>query len=322
MNESGKRSLVFGPGQDGSYLVDLLLERGDTVHVFHRHSSVDNLARIRHCLDRVTLHRGDVTDLDSVQTAVNKADPHEIYNVADQDNIAWSFAAPDYQRRVTHGGARHVMMAAVKHNRDIRVFQPLSCTMFGNAPPPQDEYAPVDPKSPYAREKSLVWNLVRSYRDKGLFVAAGIMFNHDSPRRAPGYLLQSVCSQAVEVAAGRREKVTVGHPDARVDVGYARDYMTAAIAMLKRDVPDDYCVGTGEARSVRLMVDWALNCAGFGPTKENAGRIGVDEAIAPGPQPTYRANVDKARRVLGWEPTTDVGSLINMLVRHFQQENP
>ena len=315
-----KRSLILGiGGQDGSFLADVLLARGDEVAGFYRHSSYDNLARISHVRDRVKLYRGDLLESDSVHYAVRDFLPDEIYNVADQDSPAWSQVCPKYQRAVTCDAVDDLL--AYCSARPVRVFQPLSATMFGNAPPPQNETTPCSPKSPYAQEKASAWAACKTFRARGLHVSCGIMFNHDSPRRAPGYLLQDVCRQAVAVARGKLEAVTVDPLDTRVDVGYAREYMEAAVRMLSLAEPDDFCVGTGTAWTVGLMAKMALIKA-LGSeryAKENGDDlIRMDPARAAAPQPFYRADIAKARAAFGFAPKVGPGELIKMLVDHFR----
>lgn len=314
-----KRSLILGAGgQDGSFLADILLARGDTVAGLHRHSSVDNLARVAHCRDRLKLYRGDLLESDSVHHAVRDFLPDEIYNVADQDNVGWSHVCPKYQRAVTCDAVDDLLVYCSA--RPVRVFQPLSCTMFGNAPPPQNEETPLDPKSPYAAWKAAAWQVCQKHRERGVWVSCGIMFNHDSPRRAPGYLLQDVCRQAVAVARGKLDAVTVGSLDVRVDVGCAKEYMEAAVKMLSLPEPGDYCIGTGTAWQILGFAHHALECAlDRGIHIDDAGAyVRVDPARASGPQPSYRADVAKALAAFGFAPKVGPGELIEMLVDHFR----
>lgn len=320
-----KRALILGVGgQDGSYLADILLERGYEVAGFHRHSSYDNLARIAHCRHRVKLYRGDVIDRGSVRRALGDFHPDEIYNVADQDNVGWSEYAPVYQNMVTARAVENLLEDVGNGWFNLRacharVFVPLSVTMFGTAPPPQSEASPIEPRSPYAEEKAVAWVYAKRWRALGVHVSCAVLCNHDSPRRGRDYLLQSICRQAVEVARGLRHKVVVGSISQRVDIGYARDYMEAAVDMLQLPDPDDYMIGTGTAEQIGEMVGRALNEAGV-PIDRVLGSVRVDASLAPGLQPTYIADTTKAHTDFGFKPKHSVGDLIKMLVRHHQEQ--
>lgn len=312
-----KTSLILGVGgQDGSYLADILLARGDTVHGLHRHSSVDNLTRIAHCRDRIKLHPGDVTDALALHRVIDEVGPDEVYNVADQDNVGWSRKVPSAQMAVTLRGVGNVLEAVQqcqerRTGNPIAVFQPVSCTMFGSAPPPQNEATPLAPASPYAAAKAAAHLLCRHYRrDLGVAVSCGIMFNHDSPRRAPGYLLQDVCRQALRHYRDRQgtdRRIVVGSLDTRVDVGHAREYMGAAVKMLQQDIPDDYCIGTGEAWTIRRLLAHALATVGY--DNEDARQRILSEDVREDPvrltpgAPSYRADITKARGAFGFSPS-------------------
>lgn len=317
------RALILGiGGQDGSYLMDELLARGREVAGFYRHSSVDNLVRIAHRPDSVKLYRGDVTDLGSVRAVVEDFRPDEIYNVADQDRVDWSRDAPDYQRRVTFEAVRD-LVRWLEHrpgHARVKVFQPISCTVFGPAPPPQNEAADADPAgttSPYALNKLKAWHACRAARAEGVRVWCGVMFNHDSPRRAPGYVLQDVCRQAVDFMAGRTEGITVRTLAARVDVGSAKEYMAGVVDMLDRTEPGDYCLGTGTAWSVGEMLAYALDRAGcMAPHLVVRDSVRESHPAAGLPGPVYQADIGKARRDFGFEPTRGPMAVIGEVVEH------
>lgn len=314
-----KRALILGPGQDGSYLAEILLEQGYEVHVMHRRSSVDNLKRIRHLLDRVTLHRGDLTDFGSLLDVFAEADPQEVYNVADQDDVSWSYSIKSYAWDVTSGGVLRVLEVCRAYSKEVRLFQPLSATMFGLSPPPQNEQTPLNPRSPFACAKAAAWHLCKHYRqDRGVWVTCGIMFNHDSPTRSEDYVLHKICKSAVRIARGEQEKLVLGSLDQQIDIGFARDYMEAAVRMMQLAEPDDFVIGTGEGTSIKSMVAIAFHCAGIGGREKEV--VEVNPAAArPGPQPTLIADARKAKRVFGFDPgKTCIGDLIKMLVEHEQ----
>lgn len=310
-----KRVLITGMGgQDGSHLADILLEQDCEVHGLYRHSSCDNLWRLKHCIDRGTLHKGDVTDPGAVNRIIRDVQPAELFHVADQDNVGWSKETPLHTVNVTIGGVVNVLEAVKLHAPRCKVFVPVSATMFGMAKPPQSEWTPFDPQSPYACAKLAVHHLCRWYRkEHGLFVSTGIMFNHDSPRRCGDYLLQKICRGAVAIARGEQQTLTLGNLNLRVDIGHAKEHMEAAVAMLQLPEPEEFVIGTGIAPTIRQMVDAAFHAAGC-LTLVNE-RIKVDEGLASQPQPTLIADTTKARCRFDFRPRWDALSVADLLVR-------
>lgn len=292
-----KRALIFGiGGMDGSYLADLLLAKGYQVYGTYRHSSVDNLARIVHCHSHVNLIPADIVDFHSVFSAVVQAEPDEIYNMADQDHVGYSTCVPLPQLEVTAGGCINVVEAARLYRPSkVRVFQPLSATMFGNAPPPQDENTPFDPQSPYACAKVAAHYICHYYRrTHGLFVATAIFFNHDSPRRGPGYLLQRIA---------RGEKLT-GSFDTLVDIGYAGEYVQAAWQILQLAEPMDFVIGTGTPYRIGdLLSDHPVSVS---PAEWQEGLI---------------AFTNKARTTFGFNPNHAAKSVLCMIKESLNASN-
>lgn len=270
-----KRALILGiGGQDGSFLAELLLEKGYEVHGLYRRSSYDNLARLTPDVRKwITLWQGDVTDPSSLQEPLAEIQgyPAEVYNLADQDHVGFSTATPKVSLDVTAGGCVNVLEIVARwDNKDIRVFQPVSVTMFGSPDGPVNEETKLAPNSPYACAKTLAYLWCRHYRQEyGLYISCGIMGNHDSERRGPDYLLQKIARQAVEVARKEREFVEVYNPEATVDIGYAPRYMEAAHAILQQEQPGDWVVSTGLPWSVRNVARTALHAAGV-PYTETA----------------------------------------------------
>lgn len=314
-----KRALITGiGGQDGSYMADLLLAKGYEVHGLHRHSSVDNLRRLREAgtIDRVTLHRGDVTDWVSLFDTVWKSQPDEVYHLADQDNVGWSRAAPSYQLRVTGMAVRDLLEICSKF--PAKLFVPLSATMFGSSPPPQNEEAFIDPQSPYATSKVAAWLDCEDFRERGLHVVCGIMFNHDSPRRNEGYLLGRIAKQAVELARGERARIKIGNPSTVVDIGFAGDFMDIAWRLMQLPQPDDYCVGTGQGVAIRELICQAVYRAGGRWEGEHQIEVDPDYAEV---QPTLVADTTKLKKALGWHPDSkdlNAISIVKMLVDHIK----
>lgn len=326
-----KTALILGiGGQDGSYLADILLEKDYTVHGMYRRSSGNNLWRIGHILDKVTLHQGDMADYGSVQRIVNEVAPHEIYNEADQDSVGWSHQVPGYQTDITGAAVGRLLEIVREFQRDtiynVKVFQPCTAMMFGDAAilpadmeSPQTELTRFNPQSPYACAKCLAYYLCRHYRyQHDLFVSTGILYNHDSPRRTDEYLLHKICKFAYYVGEepfGYEKVIYLGNLDGRVDIGYARDYMVAAHQMLQLDKPDDFVLATGEAWTVGELLDEALRQVG---RTRNDIEVRVDQRFycAP-PKSVLVGNANKARLTFGFNPTDRIPNLIERLLSHF-----
>lgn len=303
---TGRRALILGVGgQDGSYLAELLLHQGYEVHGTHRRSSVDNLARVRHIVtSSFRLHRADLCDPLSVQWTIRKTQPDEIYNMADQDHVGWSESCPHYSLQVTAGGPA-VILDEMRNmvGKRVRFFQPVSSTVFGARPAetPQTVDTPLRPDSPYACAKAHAWHLCRHYRERyGMFVACGVMYNHDSERRGPDYLLQRIA---------RGEGLT-GNLDTVVDVGYAPEYVEAAWKMLQHPEPLDLLIGTGWPYTIRSLLG---SRAGRAPEPASrAAWLGPAEYKTPAVVP----DTGPAERLIGWRARTDAAGVLERLVAH------
>jgi len=311
-----KRALILGiGGQDGSYLADILLEKGYEVHGLIRRSSLDNTTRIKHILDQVILHRGDLTDYGSLENAVVVSNPDEIYNEADQDAVGWSRQVPSYNYDVTFKAVGNLLEIIKRFAPNARVFQPASATMFQGSPYPQDENTPLTPQSPYACAKAGAYHLARYYRQShGLFVSTGILYNHDSPRRSEDYLVHKICKSAIRIAKGEQDKMRLGNLDHLVDIGHAREFMEAAWSMLQLDQPDDFVIATGISYSVGGLACSALEQVGITDTPS---RLEVDPAFVPKSGrtgPSLIGNIDKARLEFGFNPKLHGFMLINSIL--------
>lgn len=317
-----RRALILGiNGQDGSFLADILLGKGYEVHGLYRRSSVDNLWRLRHISKSIQLHPGDLSDISSVGRVIAEVYPQEIYNEADQDHVGWSYHTPVLSMGITAGAVAGILELVREINPRIRVFQPVSATMFGDAPPPQNEATEFNPQSPYACAKLAAYYLARYYRQAhGMFVSTAILFNHDSPRRCgQGYLLHDICSAAIRVAHGQQQNVAVGDLDMIVDIGYAREYMEAAWNILQLPAPDDFVIGSGTAPTIRYMATEALRQVGV-PSPES--RLEINPAfLRPGKQPSLRSDISKARAAFGFCPKVDIGELITILLDSKQESH-
>lgn len=309
-----KRALIFGVGgQDGSYLAELLLDKGYEVHGTHRRSSYDNLTRLPQAArERVTLHRCELTDALRVNDVIWQVAPDEIYNMADQDEVGWSKDAPGYSVQVTYGAVATILESVRRESGGglCPVFQPVSSTMFGNAMKPCDENSPLAPQSPYACAKAAAYLLCRHYRrEHGVFVSCGVFFNHDSPRRGPNYLLQTIARQAVEVWRGKRERIELRPgPDAAVNVGWAPDYVQAAWLTLQQDKPDDYVIANDWPVHISTYCQAALTELGLDP--RSCTEMGGTEIGG-------LAATDKIK-TLGWTLTKDPLDVVRAIVRHFK----
>ena len=248
------RALISGvAGQDGSYLADILLERGYEVYGLYRHSSKDPFDNVRHNLSNLNFHliQGDVTDALCLDEIIRKVDPHHIYHEADQDNVDWSFVHPAYQVDVTVKAVSNLLSSVRRHCPSARVFIPCSATMFGDAPAPQTESSPFNPLSPYACAKVAAYHLARMYRQNyGMFVCTGILYNHDSPRRNGNYLLHKICKAAVN-----NEIIALFNPKQSMQIGHAYDYMSFVVDLMHGDSSGDFCISHAPILRLEEIVD-------------------------------------------------------------------
>jgi GDPmannose 4,6-dehydratase len=318
-----KRALITGlTGQDGSYLAELLLEKGYEVHGLIRRSSSFNTGRIDHIYRdfhdagvRLMLHYGDVTDATSVRSVVEQVQPDEVYNLAAQSHVWVSFDQPEYTAEVAAMGTLRLLDALRPLGNQVRYYQAASSEMFGRvAEIPQTERTPFRPRSPYACAKVFAYYQTINYREAyGLFACNGILFNHESPRRGETFVTRKITRAATRIKLGLQEKLYLGNLSARRDWGYAPDYVEAMWLMLQQEEPDDYVIATGEAHSVqeflegvftKLGLDWrehvVIDRRYFRPTE-------VDLLIG---------DASKARAQLGWKPRVDFGELLDIMVEH------
>lgn len=327
-----KRALILGVGgQDGSYLAERLLELDYDVFGLYRRSSVDNLWRIRHLLESTSkltmLYKGDLLDQHSIREALVDCAPDEIYNLADQDDEGWSYSVPEYNLAVTVGAVGSLLEMVLGLVRQggvlppsVRVLQPVSAKMFGDAAPPQNERTTLNPMSPYACAKAHAYHLAGYYREvHGLFVSTAILYNHDSPRRGPGYLLQTICRRAVDVAAGRAKNLAIGDPDAIVDIGYAGDYVEGMRLILNYHTPDDFIIASGQSVSVRSLAMEALRVAGIPSSLVENLIVKEDGYRRPGPPQILIGDCSEAGSLLGYCPKVNHTDLIEMIIESLRK---
>lgn len=333
-----RRAFITGiTGQDGSYLAELLLGKGYQVWGLVRRASAGNLQRLRHLLEdpeghsgRLRLIHGDVTDAGSLAQAVQAARPHEVYSLAAQSHVQVSFELPEFTMDVTAGGTVRLLQAVREHAPRARFFHAGSSEQFGKAvESPQSERTPFHPRSPYACAKVFGYQITRNYRESyGMFAVSGICFNHESPRRGETFVTRKITRAIAAILMDQQQTLYLGNLDARRDWGFAGDYVEAMWRMLQADVPDDYVIATGETHSVREFCERAFAHAGLPLTWQGSGvdqrGIGPDGRTLVRIDPRYfrPAEVDlllgdasKARRELGWQPTTSFDELVRMMVQ-------
>ncbi|MDD5751569.1 MAG: GDP-mannose 4,6-dehydratase, partial [Candidatus Peribacteraceae bacterium] len=273
-----KKALILGiTGQDGSYLAELLLDKGYDVHGLIRRSATGNTKNIDHLLDRITLHRGDLADATSLYRTITAVHPQEIYNEADQDHAGWSYDLVDYASDITGAAPGRILEIIRQTDPTIRFFQPLTSNMFGlTERETYNEDTPLNPQSPYACAKEYAWALTKYYRQvHGLFASTAIFFNHESPRRTESYVTRKITKAAVRISLGLQKELKLGDMDAKLDFGFAGEYMEAAWKILQLDKPDDFVIGTGEAHSVREFAEEAFRAVGL----KAADYVSVDPAL-------------------------------------------
>src|SRR5215218_439400 len=256
-----KRALITGiTGQDGSYLAELLLEKGYEVHGMVRRASTEKFDRIEHLRDRITLHQGDLLDHRSLTDALRHSAPDEIYNLAAMSFVAVSWIQPTLTAEFTGVGVTRVLEAMREVCPEARFYQASSSEMFGKVlEVPQTETTPFYPRSPYGVAKAYGHFITVNYRESyDLFACSGILFNHESERRGLEFVTRKVTHGAAAIKLGLAEELALGNLDAERDWGYAKDYVEAIWLMLQQDEPEDYVIATGEAHSVRELVDVAF----------------------------------------------------------------
>jgi GDPmannose 4,6-dehydratase len=325
MATKGKRALITGiTGQDGSYLTELLLEKGYEVHGIIRRASSFNTERIDSIYKdphekgaRLFLHYGDLCDANSLSAIIRKTKPTEVYNLGAQSHVRVSFDNPIYTADADAVGALK-LLEALRDYQDqsgyqIRYYQASSSEMFGKVQEvPQKETTPFYPRSPYGCAKVYAHWITVNYREAyGLHASCGILFNHESPRRGETFVTRKITRAVGRIKLGMQKKLYLGNLDAQRDWGYAGDFVKAMWLMLQQDEPDDYVIATGKMISVREFCQLAFGCVG----------LDADEFIAIDPKYFRPTEVDqllgdwsKARKKLGWEPTTSVEELARMMV--------
>ena len=311
-----KQALITGvTGQDGSYLAELLLEKGYDVHGVVRRSSSINRTRIDHLRGRPKfhLHYGDLTDASSINRILRDTKPDEIYNLGAQSHVKVSFDVPDYTAETAGLGTLRLLEGIREVGAKPRFYQAGSSEMFGLvAEVPQSEKTPFYPRSPYAAAKLYAHWIAVNYREAyDMFVCNGILFNHESPRRGETFVSRKISRAVAAIKLGLETKLALGNLDAKRDWGYAKDYVVAMWMMLQADKPDDYVVATGETHTVREFCDLAFSHVGL----DYKDYVVVDpKFFRPTEVDILLGDASKAKRLLGWEPTTKYAELVKLMV--------
>ena len=334
-----KRALVTGiTGQDGSYLAELLLQKGYEVHGIVRRSSSFNTQRLDsiyqdpHERDRrLILHYGDLNDASSLNRILRIVNPDEIYNLGAQSHVRVSFDTPEYTGDVTGLGCTRLLEAIRELEIRPRIYQASSSEMFGKvAETPQNEKTPFYPRSPYGVAKVYAFWITVNYREAyGLFAVNGILFNHESPRRGETFVSRKITRAVARIAIGAQDRLYLGNLDAKRDWGYAKDYVDAMWRMLQADVADDYVVATGDTRTVREFCERAFAGVGIDlvwrghgleekgfDRKTGKALVEIDPRyLRPTEVDLLVGNASKARKELGWTPTTGFEELVSLMVQ-------
>ncbi len=309
-----KRALITGiTGQDGSYLAELLLEKGYAVHGMVRRSSTEAFERIEHIHDRITLHQADLLDQLSLIEVVREAKPHEVYNLAAQSFVPASWQQPVLTGEFTALGVTKMLEAVRLVDKSIRFYQASSSEMFGKVREvPQTELTPFHPRSPYGVAKAYGHYITVNYRESyGIFACGGILFNHESPRRGKEFVTRKITYGVARIKHGLAKELRLGNLDARRDWGFAGDYVRAMWMMLQQAAPEDYVVSSGVTHSVQEFVELAFARAGLDWQKH----VVVDpKFVRPAEVDLLLGNPAKAKEKLGWTPTVDFAGLVHMMV--------
>ena len=316
-----KKALIFGvTGQDGSYLANILLDKEYDVYGMIRKSATGNKRNIKHLVDnpeifdkKFFLCHGDLADPTSIYKIINHIRPDEIYNEADQYHVGWSFDIVGYSTDITGASVGRVLEIIRQIDKNIKYFHPLSSNMFGEAEEEyQNEKTAFRPKSVYACAKIFAYYLIKFYRETyNMFLSTAIFYNHESPRRSEEYVTRKISKAAALISLGKQDKLKLGDLNAKIDWGYAKEYMHAAWEILQLDIPDDFVIGTGEAHSVREFVDEAFSVVNL----KAKDYIEFDQRFTRAAKnDSLIADITKAQDVFGFTPRVRFKELVKMMV--------
>lgn len=314
MTKDKKVALITGiTGQDGSYLAELLLEKGYEVHGIMRRNSTFTTGRIEHIFEDVTMHYGDLADSSSLQHIVAKVQPDEVYNLAAQSHVKVSFDVPEYTADVTGTGTLRLLEAIRTAAPSAKFYQASSSEMFGKVlEVPQTEKTPFYPRSPYGAAKVYSYWITKNYRESyDMFACNGILFNHESPRRGETFVTRKITRAVAAIKLGKQDKLYLGNLDAKRDWGFAGDYVEAMWLMLQQKNPDDYVVATNETHTVREFCEKAFGHVGL----NWEDYVEVDEKYnRPAEVDLLIGDPAHAKKQLNWEPKITFEGLVKMMV--------
>lgn len=315
-----RKAFITGiTGQDGSYLAELLLEKGYAVHGLIRRSSTFNTDRIDHLYKdfhdpeaKMYLHFGDLSVSGQIMDLLHDIKPDEIYHLGAQSHVRVSFDMPEYTGDVTGLGTLRLLEAIRKTGIKTKFYQASSSEMFGAAPPPQSEETLFQPQSPYAAAKVYAYYIVRNYRDAyGIFACNGILFNHESPRRGETFVTRKITRAATRIKLGLQDKLYLGNLAAKRDWGYAGDYVKAMWLMLQQNEPEDYVIATGKTHAVREFAEKVFQKLDV----DYEEYVAIDERyFRPTEVDVLLGDSTKARETLGWQPKVSFDELIDMMI--------
>jgi GDPmannose 4,6-dehydratase len=332
-----KKALVLGiTGQDGSYMAELLLEKGYEVHGFIRRSATGNTKNIIHILEKIKVHQGDLADTTSLFRVIKDVNPDELYNFADQDHVRWSYDSVDYSSDITGAAVGRILEIIKQINPRIKFLQPVSSNIFGKTDEGmQNEETALRPQSPYACAKAYAYHLVRYYRDNfGLLASCVIFYNHESPRRTDEYVTRKISKSVARISKGKQDKLLLGYIDLGIDFGYAKDYVEAAWNVLQLEKADDFVICTGETHTVREFVEVAFSRIGMDIEWVGSGLdeigfdkisgkevVGFDEKFyRPTKTDVLVGDISRAKIAFGFEPKTNFDDLAKIMVDHDLRE--
>jgi GDPmannose 4,6-dehydratase len=318
---AGRRALITGiTGQDGSYLAELLLDKGYEVYGLIRRSSSFNTGRIDHLYKdphdfdvRLHLIHGDLQDASALSRVIREIKPEEIYNLGAQSHVRVSFDTPEYTGDVTGLGSVRLLEAIRESGTSPRYYQASSSELFGKVhETPQSETTPFHPRSPYAAAKAYSYYITQNYRESfGMFACNGILFNHESPRRGETFVTRKITRAATRIRMGLQEKLYLGNLDAKRDWGFAGDYVEAMWLMLQAETPDDFVIATGETYSVQQFLEETFQMLGL----DWRDHVKTDPRyLRPAEVDLLLGDASKARRELGWTPKVSFSELVRMMV--------
>lgn len=324
-----KKALITGiTGQDGSYLAELLLQKGYEVHGIVRRSSLINTHRIDHIFQNINLHYGDLTDSTNIVRVIQKVQPDEIYNLGAQSHVKVSFEMPEYTADVDGVGTLRILEAVrlLGMENHVRIYQASTSELYGLVQEvPQRETTPFYPRSPYGVAKLYGYWITKNYREAyGMYACTGILFNHESPRRGETFVTRKITRGLSSISTGQQDILYLGNLNAKRDWGHAKDFVEAMWLMLQQDEPDDYVIATGEQYSVKEFVEAAAPYFGFNIIWVNEGlnEVGLDKNtmkpiikvdpkyFRPSEVETLLGDATKAKKQLGWEPKISFEQLV------------